>query len=135
MTEFTVRKESVYVPKGYELTISADADTSGSYVQANEPGGEVVYTPEDISAETDVVLGPFNSGRWYDLISVDGLLTYTQVYSGIYTKADEDALVAIPAEPDAVSTLANDANGTAIAAAVNAINAILIATGLAVSGD
>ncbi len=66
-----------------------------------------------------------------DLSDSDNLKTVSA--QSIADLKDITGKVNIPGSPSTLGTLANDADGTAIAAAVNAINAILIAAGLAVA--
>ncbi len=68
-----------------------------------------------------------------DTSASDALKTVTtQAIADLF---DASGYVEIPVSPDELGVLANDANGTAIATAVNAIKDILIAAGLAVAAE
>lgn len=125
--------DTLYIPVGNVLVATSDGSALGSYSRLAEPG-IVNYAPVAISASTVYTIGPFNEPRTYKF-EYSGAVTYTNTFSGSYTADDAAGLVAIPADPGELDTLANDADGTAIAAEVNSINAILIAAGLAVAAE
>jgi hypothetical protein len=81
---------TIHIPKGSELTLTADASSSGSYVRLTQGG--VRYSPIAVAASSTAVVGPFNEERDYDIVSDLGEITRSQVCSGIYTKVDEDNL-------------------------------------------
>lgn len=82
---------SVLIPKGYALSFSSDAVTSGTYVRLGDPGGSV-YTPTAIAVSSSYTIGPFNEDRTY-LLSYEGSdISYSLAYSGVYTAADESGV-------------------------------------------
>jgi hypothetical protein len=104
---------TISLPKGYQLTLTTDSNSSGSYVHLDGDGGV-----GRIAASKTALVGPFNEGRYYDIVSDNGTIAHSQVCSGIYTKNDEtnvsdylvrvDALDDLPTPVSGVITLAGD---------------------------
>ena len=92
------KKDTIHLPKGYALTITADAVSNGTYVRLGDPGG-TRYTPAVLAASSSVELGPFDEPRDYALYSDNGQLTSSQAFEGF--KAYDDELdVAIDSRVD-----------------------------------
>jgi len=108
---------TIYLPKGYQLTLTADEFTSGQYAYINVPGQDS-DNPLAIAVSKTALVGPFNEGRYYSISSDTGLITYSMACSGIYTKNDEtnvsnyltrvDALDDLPVPVNGVITLDGD---------------------------
>lgn len=124
-------RKTVFLPIGYTLTLTTDDMSSGTYTRLGNPGG-TVYTPADLSVSSTVILGPFNEPRDYALDILAGDMTYTMVFSGVFSSGDESSYVKFTdlGPQTAIDDLADDADGTAIALAVNSIIAALVEAGI-----
>ena len=83
-------QKTLHLPLGYALSLATDAVSSGYYTRLGNPGG-TVYTPTAIAASASPTIGPFNEPRDYVLDVVQGDITYTMEYSGVFTSADGSA--------------------------------------------
>jgi hypothetical protein len=72
---------TIFLPKDYELTLTTDASSTGSYEQLPNPG-ESFNTPVSIAVSSTVVLGPFNTGQNYALDSNKGEISYAMAPAG-----------------------------------------------------
>jgi hypothetical protein len=121
---------SIFLPAGYSMAFTTDSLTSGQYVRF-EPGG-TRYSPSTIAISTSYTVGPFNEPRQYDFTYEGSDLTVTQSPNGVFDSTDSAALAAVftPTEATLIEDIANDATGTQIATAVNAIIAALQTNGM-----
>lgn len=132
-----MNSQNYFIPRGYALTIVVDAFSEGLYVRQGNPG-EDLYAPVVLSADSTVVIGPFNEPRNYLIETSGNVVSSSMEYSGILTSTDDAAFITVnndvadlaPLGEVNVAEIANDATGTAIATAVNGILAILVAAGL-----
>jgi hypothetical protein len=106
----------VFLPAGYQMTMTASSVKAGSYTNVTNPDSYTV-----LSAGSSATVGPFAAGIQYEVID----LSYSQ---SSYIVAPGD-LYAPSAETN-IAEIANDADGTEIASAVNSILGILVANGL-----
>lgn len=81
----------IYIPLGYLLTITPDANISGSYVRISNPGDSTAYSPYFFTASTAVTLGPFNEPRCYRIDAARGTYTTDLTQSGMFTQVDDAA--------------------------------------------
>ena len=63
---------TLFLPAEWQLTVTADADSTGTLFLL--VSGGLKTTVAAVSASTTPTFGPFNSGRFYDLVSDTGLL-------------------------------------------------------------
>lgn len=84
-------RNTIFVPIGYELTLTTDANSSGFYEQLPNPGGSK-NTPVAIAVSSNVALGPFNDNRYYALDTNKGTISYSLAQSGVYSSTDDDNL-------------------------------------------
>ena len=111
------KTNTIYLTKGHQLTLTTDDVSSGKYVYINNPG-ESYENPVVIAESSIELVGPFNEGRSYALVSDKGTINYSSTCSGIYTKNDEtnvsnyltrvDALDDLPVPINGVITLDGD---------------------------
>lgn len=99
-------RETVYLPRGYALTLTSDASSSGTYFQKGNPGS-VDNAPSTQAVSTTTVIGPFNDPYIYQIESIKGQIVATQAFSGTYSGADEVnvALLAPKASPTFTGTV------------------------------
>ena len=107
------KHNTIHLKKGNQLTLTTDANTSGSYVYLGTP-----KTVGHIAASATALVGPFNEGRYYDIVSNTGNISYSMVCDGIYTKdaatnvsnflTRVDALDDLPVPVSGVITLDSD---------------------------
>lgn len=87
-------QQTIHIPLGYSATVTSDVFSSGTYVRT-EPGG-TRYTPDEISADSTVVIGPFNEPRDYILYGDGNEYDCVIAQSGVFTGSDEISGVTIP---------------------------------------
>jgi hypothetical protein len=110
----------VFLPAGHQMTFTAAATKAGNYTLVGSPTSYTV-----LSAGSTASIGPFADPKQYDVNN----LTYTQA-ADIVAEGD----LYEPSAETNVAEIANDADGTEIATAVNGILAILVANGLMAAG-
>jgi hypothetical protein len=67
---------TVFVPTGYTVTITAPEINPGTYRRVAEPGA-TKYPLYELDAGGSVTLGPFNTARNYEMFCNSGEFTYT----------------------------------------------------------
>ncbi len=85
------QQNSVFLPVGYALTLTANATSAGTYAEIGNPG-DAPSAYIDLAAGASIVLGPFNAIKNYALSSNAGVMGYVFNESGIFTAADEAVL-------------------------------------------
>lgn len=132
---------TVLIPQGYQLSFTTDSITSGAYVRLGNPGG-TRYTPSVMVVSTSYSVGPFNEDRNYRFDYEGTDLSLSLAYSGIFESTDESELddlsrldLLTGTQALSIDDIAVDANGTAIATAVNAIIAALVGAGIVAEAE
>jgi len=69
-------RETILLEAGQALTVTADANSSGSVARVREPGSSAQYAAEAVAASSSVAVGPFSAPRRYAIQSDTGALTY-----------------------------------------------------------
>jgi hypothetical protein len=129
--------QNINLPAGYVLSMVTDGFTTGSYARLADINYSHTDAPTSLSASSTTSIGPFDGNRRYQVSGINGDVTLTQTLD-VLTSTESTALIRntnnvadLTALGEAnVADIANDANGTAIATAVNGILAILVAAGL-----
>jgi hypothetical protein len=70
------RYNTQHLPAWQMLTVSADKNSSGSVRQKTMSGDEVNYPAQAVADGAPIVLGPFPTGRRYEIVSDTGQLAY-----------------------------------------------------------
>lgn len=104
----TATLDTFFLPAGNVTTLTADADVTGGTYQLLGNPGETPSSAVAIAASTAVVLGPFNAGRYYKLVSNQGLITHAESFQGF----SETSLT----QEQATVTGIGAKNGTTVAA-------------------
>jgi hypothetical protein len=84
------------LPKGYTLTIVPDAVAVGSYVRKADSMGEADQSTTALVASTTLIIGPFASDTYHEVILTAGSVTYT-IAPVDFEAPDETAKAAIGA--------------------------------------
>lgn len=71
-----------FLPAGFITTITADAEVSGGTYQLLGNPGETPSSAVAVAASTATVIGPFNNGRYYKLLSTLGAITHVEAFQG-----------------------------------------------------
>ncbi len=111
----------VFLPAGHQMTFTASAVKAGNYTLVGSPSS---YTA--LSAGSTATIGPFADPKQYEVNN----LSYTQA-ADIVAEGD----LYEPTAETNIAEIANDADGTAIATAVNSILGILVANGLMAASE
>ena len=82
--------KTVYLPKGYRLTLTTDAVSSGSYGRIGNPGDNTSYGRAAIAASSSVELGSFNEDRYYQIEAQTGSISDSQQYLGLINQDNVD---------------------------------------------
>lgn len=106
----------VFLPAGFQMTLTSSSVKEGNYALVDIPDSYTV-----VDADSSVTVGPFALGKQYDVVD----LSYSQ-YPYIVSPSD----LYQPSAETNIEEVANDADGTAIASAINSILGILVANGL-----
>lgn len=106
-------QDTFFLPAGFITTLTGSADlTGGSYVQLGNPG-DAPGTPVAVAASTAVVLGPFNTGRYYKTNTTLGTITHAESFQG-YSEtslAEEQATVSGVGAKNGVTVTATEKAG------------------------
>jgi hypothetical protein len=123
----------VKLSAGQVLTITADANSSGSFRRIDPTGANVQYASTDVAASASAVVGPFASNRYYELLSDTGKLTYSTAQK-TETGSGQEVLDTGPsiASPALTSPTITGGTSTAqlVVTNVSASGAITIAAGI-----
>lgn len=83
-------KKDIHLPKGYALTLTADAlAVDGYYGRKGQPGDNTSYGRTALAASASVELGPFNEERFYSVNCQGGVIADSMVFAGLI---DQDAV-------------------------------------------
>lgn len=82
--------KTLHLPKGYALTLSTDAVSSGYYGRAGQPGDSTSYGLTTLAASSSVELGPFNEERYYKIDTIQGSVTDSQAFAGLVDQDNVD---------------------------------------------
>jgi hypothetical protein len=85
------------LPAGFVLTITASATSSGFYRQLEDPGAAAAYAGVACGASSTTTVGPFTTGRNYEVVSLVGDLSYAITQADYGTSGTGDALRATAA--------------------------------------
>lgn len=90
------------LPAGQILTVTADANSTGSVIRLPDAAGDTTtFASQAIAASASVALGPFSTTRRYQIQSDTGLLTYAvaaaagQQLADVVTTISGDGAIAI----------------------------------------
>jgi len=98
-------QKSIFVPVGYALTLTAPADSAGSYWLIGSPGDEPSGLAS-LAASASVTLGPFDAVKEYMLQCDNGSLTATLALNVIGTdSSNTSAITAETARAEAAESL------------------------------
>ncbi len=86
--------ETEVLPAGYQLSVVANAASSGSVRRVAEAGTTTQYNPTAVPASTTVTVGPFNTARVYEVQSDSGLLTYSKAVTESSTVTTSSGMAA-----------------------------------------
>lgn len=83
-------RKDIHLPKGYALTLAADANVvDGYYGRKGQPGDSTSYGRTALAASASVELGPFNEERFYSVNCQGGVIADSQTFAGLI---DQDAV-------------------------------------------
>ena len=140
-------RNTFFLPREEQIVITFDAFADGYVANIGNPG-DAPSEFQTVSASDVVTLGPFNDPKNYEIVLKNGGYTssapqFLGAVDDDSGKEDHSALAAVAESglytdltitPETnIATIANDADGTAIATAGNAIIAALIAKDLVAS--